>query len=120
LVCDNNFTYIEKASAFVENLFVLTGNRKDSNIFLVSGNHFNLVLAKDIGFCIIPIVPFVRSNQQDVELNMVENYLLKLRYAKDMKGKNDIDFGVLTIKNKVRKHQKDKHRDEECKQSEKF
>ena len=89
----------------MENLFLLTGNRKEGNIFLISGGHFNIILAKDCGFCVIPIVPFVRSNQQDVELNMVENYLLKLRYANDMKGKNDIDFGFLSRIQKKRKQQ---------------
>jgi hypothetical protein len=31
----------------------------------------------------------------DYQLNLVENYLLKLKYANDMKRKNNSDFGFL-------------------------
>ena len=36
--------------------------------------------------------------EDDNQLNLVENYLLKLRYSNDMKYKNNIDFGYLTQK----------------------
>ena len=36
--------------------------------------------------------------EDDKQLNLVENYLLKLRYSNDMKYKNNIDFGYLTKK----------------------
>ena len=38
--------------------------------------------------------------ENDIQLKLVENYLLKLRYANDMKSKNNIDFGYLTQKKK--------------------
>lgn len=38
---------------------------------------------------------FLNPNKKDYQLNLVENYLLKLRYSKNMKSKNDIDFGFL-------------------------
>lgn len=28
IICDNNFTFVEEANAHIENLFLLTGNRK--------------------------------------------------------------------------------------------
>lgn len=34
--------------------------------------------------------------ENDFQLKLVENYLLKLRYTSDMKSKNNIDFGYLT------------------------
>ena len=34
--------------------------------------------------------------ENDIQLKLVENYLLKLRYTNDMKSKNNIDFGYLT------------------------
>ena len=41
--------------------------------------------------------------QDDKQLNLVENYLLKLRYSNDMKYKNNIDFGYLTKKQSHKK-----------------
>ena len=32
----------------------------------------------------------------DIQLKLVENYFLKLRYSDDMKGKNNLDFEFLT------------------------
>jgi hypothetical protein len=34
--------------------------------------------------------------EDDKELILIENYLLKLRYSNDMKSKNNIDFGFLS------------------------
>ena len=48
---------------------------------------------------------------------MVENYLLKLRYTNDMKSKNDIDFGFLTIKNRNRKKKNNNSRLDDSAQS---
>ena len=45
--------------------------------------------------------------QNDYQLNLVEAYLLKLRYAKDMKSKNQNDFGYLTQSSAInKKHSK--------------
>jgi hypothetical protein len=43
----------------------------------------------------------------DIQLKLVENYLLKLRYTMDMKSKNNIDFGYLMQKQAVNKQQDD-------------
>ena len=59
----------------------------------------------DNGFCIIPITPFQDNvDEEDIQLNLVENYLLKLRYFNDMKSKNNIDFGYLKDKEVIRKY----------------
>jgi hypothetical protein len=73
----------------------MTGNRKKADIFLISSSPFSIVFAKDCGFSIIPMQKFIGMNKEDFQLNLVENYLLKLRYSNDMKAKNDIDFGFL-------------------------
>ena len=61
--------------------------------------------AKDNGFCVIPLTKYGSGNNidKDYQLNLVENYLLLLRYTNDMKSKNNIDFGFLTQKLKLKK-----------------
>lgn len=41
--------------------------------------------------------------QNDYQLNLLENYLVKLKYSKDMKAKNQIDFGYLTQSSAINK-----------------
>jgi len=45
-------------SESMENLFILTQNRKPENIFLISSNQFKLVAVMDLGFCAIPIIKY--------------------------------------------------------------
>ena len=47
------------------------------------------------GFCGIPISKFEGDEENDFELNLVENYLIKLHYNKDSFQKNRQDFGIL-------------------------
>lgn len=37
------------------------------------------------------------------QLNLLENYLLKLKYSRDMKGKNMRDFGYLCQSSAIKK-----------------
>lgn len=76
-------------------MYLLTSNRKPENIILLSGNPLRVIAAMDQGFCGIPVVKFQNFMQNDYQLNLVENYLIKLKYAKDMKSKNLSDFGFL-------------------------
>jgi hypothetical protein len=48
--------------------------------------------------------------EDDKELILVENYLLKLRYSNDMKSKNNIDFGFLS---KIHSAQRRKRQDDD-------
>ena len=93
----------------VENLFLLTNNRKEGNIFLLSANQVRLITAMENGFCVVPIMQYSDITiDTDIQLNLVENYLLKLRYFSDLKSKNDIDFGFLKEKQESRKQLKQK------------
>jgi hypothetical protein len=48
-------------------------------------------------------VPYIDiADDNDIQLNLVEGYLLKLRYFSDMKSKNHIDFGYLKDKQVIR------------------
>lgn len=47
------------------------------------------------GFCALPVVKYDKNAKNDFQLNLLETYLIKLRYFKDMKSKNHKDFGYL-------------------------
>ena len=81
---------------FVENLFLMTLNRRMENIFLLTSNQFRLVAAMNFGFCAIPITKYQGFMTNDFQLNLVENSLLTLKYFKDPKSKNQCDFGYLS------------------------
>ena len=49
----------------------------------------------DAGFCAIPVTKFQAFMQSDYQLNLLENYLMKLKYSKNMEAKNQKDFGFL-------------------------
>ena len=49
----------------------------------------------DAGFCAIPVIKYQAFMQSDYQLNLLENYLTKLKYSNDMKAKNQKDFGFL-------------------------
>ena len=90
----------------VENLFLMTSNRKENNIFLLTSNSLSIITAKECDFCVIPISQYQNDGTPDIQLNLVENYLLKLRYTNEMKSKNDIDFGYLKSKEAIKNHYK--------------
>lgn len=48
----------------------------------------------DQGFCAIPISQITKYNSaDDIMLNLLENYLIKLQFFKDTRSKNMHDFG---------------------------
>jgi len=55
----------------------------------------SVVAAMEHGFCSIPVTKFQCFSQNDFQLNLLENYLVRLKNSKDMKAKNQIDFGFL-------------------------
>ena len=107
LICDRNYINLSnQSSEMVENLYLITSNRKSNNIFLLTSNPTSLITAKECNFCVIPISQYSNDGNTDIQLNLVENYLLKLRYTTDMKSKNDIDFGYLKNKEAIKNHYK--------------
>ena len=47
------------------------------------------------GFCALPIIEYDKFSKNDYNLNLLEKYLISLRYFNDMKGKNHQNFGYL-------------------------
>lgn len=60
---------------------------------IISSDPIILVSSMDQGFCSIPITSFFKHDNDDIMLNLLENYLIKLRFYKDTKAKNINDFG---------------------------
>ena len=55
----------------------------------------NLVCAMQQGFCGIPLNPYFKLDEDDLTLNLLENYLVKLQFNKDVISKTLEDFGVM-------------------------
>ena len=98
MVCKKNYTHFEDLGECIENLHILTLNRDPSQIFILNSNKVRLISCMDQGFCGIPILEFQKFDKQDIQLRIVENYLIKLQYFKDTKSKNMNDFGIILQK----------------------
>ena len=85
---------IEAYGLGVENLQILLQFRLKDDIIMVSSNPQRIVVAKSQGFSVVPIIPYERFYRDDYQLNLLENYLLSIRYRKDMaqKIKNGFEF----------------------------
>ena len=85
---------IEAYGFGVENLQILLQFRLKDDIIMVSSNPQRIVVAKSQGFSVVPIIPYERFYRDDYQLNLLENYLLSIRYRKDMaqKIKNGFEF----------------------------
>lgn len=82
---NTSYIYVKELDEYVDNLFLLTSNRKPENIILLSSNQLRIVTAMDCGFCAIPVINYQSFMNHDFQLNLVENYVLKLRYSKNIK-----------------------------------
>lgn len=103
IICEFGYIYLKEIDEHLENLFLLTDNRNISDIFLISSNQFRIITAIEHSFCAIPVTKFQCFMQSDFQLNLVDNYLVKLKFSKDMKAKNQIDFGYLTQNSAINK-----------------
>ena len=70
--------YFDELNGYVENYHILMKNRQKERIYVLSSNTFRLVTAMHQGFQAIPITKF--NDENDYQLNIVENYLIKLHY----------------------------------------
>ena len=68
----------------------------------MTSNHLRLVAAMNQGYSGIPITQYMKFDN-DIQLNIVENYLIKLIHYNDSESKNHKDFGILlkTVNNSV-------------------
>lgn len=76
IICRKSFHSFPNFQGTLVNLHLLLMNRTPSSLFLVSSNQLNLVAAMDLGFCSLPINEFLKHDQTDFMLNLMENYLI--------------------------------------------
>ena len=60
----------------------------------------------DAGFCAIPVIKFQAFMQSDYQLNLLENYLTRLKFSNNMEAKNKKDFGFLAQYTAIKKQKK--------------
>ena len=95
MLCNTNYVYFEELDQHLENLDLLQGDRKRHEIFFVSSDKLKIVAAMERGYCGIPVTKYVKFDELDYQLNILEYYLIKLQYNKDTLTKNINDFGIL-------------------------
>lgn len=100
LICRNNYHYFPQIEQTLQNLRILMKNRDPPTMVIISSDPIILVSGMDQGFCSIPISSPKWYNEDDIMLNLLENYLIKLKFYKDTKAKNINDFGnIMQIRN---------------------
>ena len=89
------FVFIEAYGLAVENLLLLMQYRLKENIILFSSNPKRIVVAMREGFSVLPVISFERFYRDDYQLNLIENYLLRMRHRKDLVQDVKMDFQFL-------------------------
>ena len=74
---------------------MLTWHRSKQNCILMSSNPFRIVVAKSLGFPVLPVVPFEISCSQDFQLNLIEHFILSNIYLKTISRKLLTEFSFL-------------------------
>lgn len=62
---------------------------------LLSSNPFRLVSAITSGFQVIPIIPFESLHQNDFQITLIENHILRLRNLRQFAKKLRNDAKIL-------------------------
>ena len=92
IIHQEHYIKLPSSSRSIENIHLLLKNRKAENIIFMSSNPFRIVAAMHQKFLTIPVVPQQYFIQQDIQLVLVEHYILKLRHLDVMKGRIFKDF----------------------------
>jgi len=96
IIHQGQYIYLKDHNEYIENLLLLTKNRKIENIILISSNAFRIIAALKSGFFTIPVIPYQSFCKDDYQPSLVEHYILKIRHLKDMKKRLKDDFEFLT------------------------
>ena len=70
--------------------------RHKDNLIVISSDPFSIVAAMHQGYQTVPIIQFESFLRSDFQLNLVENYLLKLRYGSKVPETVKNNFKFLT------------------------
>ena len=115
MICQKNYCYFEEINEYIENFHILMKNRKASRIYFLTSNIMRLVAAMKQGFRGIPISKFDSTDDDDFQLNLIENYLIKLHYNKALyQDEEYFDFKILLQKSEYKKDKKKEQENDEC------
>ena len=78
-------------------------NRVKEDIYFISSDPLKIVFSLSEGFCALPTTKYEKRSKNDFILNLLEKYLINLRYFKNMKDKNHQNFGYLLQVNSLLK-----------------
>ena len=79
---------------------LLTNNRNRPDVIFLCSEPEKLVTLFGLEFSIVPILPW-SGEENDIQLNIVENYLLKARLNKKMCQKLKDNFNELAYKSEI-------------------
>ena len=74
---NKQYVYLKELDEYVEILPLLAKNRYRDNIILLSSKPVSIINAFNQGFNSIPIIPFDVSSNNDFQLNLIENYIMR-------------------------------------------
>ena len=89
---------MKEQDLWVENLLVLTKNRRKDNLIFISSNPARIMAAVRGGFLAVPVLQYEVFYRDDFQLSLVEHYILKIRHLRDMKTRLRNDFRFLVKK----------------------
>lgn len=92
IIFDKYYIPLKDKQCYIENLMILTKNRKLDDILLLSSDPFRIVAARSQGFLVIPILPYETFYTNDFQLCLVENYILKHRHCNELSIRVKVDF----------------------------
>ena len=74
---------------------ILLKNRLKNNLIFVSSHPFMIISSINQGFCTVPMIQYESFYRDDFQLNLVENYILKIRHHNNMYQRVVDDFKFL-------------------------
>jgi len=98
IIHQRQYIHIKDYDRYVENLLLLTKNRKKEDLIYISSNPFRIITALNDGYLTIPLIQYECQGRSEYQLCLLENYIMKHRHLKDMRARIREDFKFLMNK----------------------
>lgn len=91
------YVYIKDLDLNVENFLLLTKNRIKEDLIYISSNPLKLITALSMQINVLPVAPFESNTatNNEYQLCLLENYILKYRHDKEIRERLKSDFAFL-------------------------
>jgi len=76
----------------VENLYLLSPEIPKERLIFISSDTFRIAVALNLGFVTIPVIYYASRSNDDYQLNLLENYILKLMHINKLGEQPQVDF----------------------------